>query len=287
MRTDKLYIGCAVWAFRGWLGDFYPRGSRQEDFLELYAARMTAVEGNTTFYALPSSETVSKWAANMPQGFKFCPKLERRITHEGKLSEGLKRAELFIERMTPLGDNLGPFLVQLPPSYGPAAYHDLKRFLKWWPHDDYPMALELRNEGWWLDAPKARLAELLGELGVAKVLLDTRPIYDADDDPQRFSERKKPPVPHEPELTADFTMIRYIGHPTPDNNTPYMAGWAARVALWLERDATVYYFSHCPMEERSPGYARTFYNMLSARGVDSNALPWLDIPAPPKQMGLF
>ncbi|NEQ55712.1 MAG: DUF72 domain-containing protein, partial [Leptolyngbya sp. SIO3F4] len=57
-------IGCAVWAYKDWLGDFYPTGSRTSDFLWLYGQRMTCVEGNTTFYSIPSPEIVQRWASN-------------------------------------------------------------------------------------------------------------------------------------------------------------------------------------------------------------------------------
>ena len=47
----NFYIGCAVWGYKDWLGDLFPLGSKQGDFLSLYSRRLTTVEGNTTFYA--------------------------------------------------------------------------------------------------------------------------------------------------------------------------------------------------------------------------------------------
>lgn len=44
-------LGCAVWSYKGWVGDFYPQRSRPTKFLHLYSQRLTAVEGNTTFYS--------------------------------------------------------------------------------------------------------------------------------------------------------------------------------------------------------------------------------------------
>jgi hypothetical protein len=44
------YIGCAVWAYKDWLGELFPAGSKSSDFLSLYSSRLTTVEGNTTFY---------------------------------------------------------------------------------------------------------------------------------------------------------------------------------------------------------------------------------------------
>jgi uncharacterized protein YecE (DUF72 family) len=71
--TGSYYTGCAVWACKDWVGDFYPRGSKAGDFLRLYGDRLTAVEGNTTFYSLPNAQTIERWANTMPAGFRFCP----------------------------------------------------------------------------------------------------------------------------------------------------------------------------------------------------------------------
>ena len=53
----NFFIGCAVWAYKGWVGELYPQGTRTADFLNLYSRRFTTVEGNTTFYAVPNQES--------------------------------------------------------------------------------------------------------------------------------------------------------------------------------------------------------------------------------------
>lgn len=282
------YLGCAVWAYRGFIGTLYPEGTRGDELLEAYVERLTAVEGNTTFYALPEASTLEKWAATMPEGFAFCPKLDRRITHEARLTEGKKLTLLFLERMALLGDNLGPVLVQLPPSYGPADYGDLKHFLSWWPHDRFEMALEVRHPGWWQEAPARGLTSLLSDYGVARVLLDTRPQYENPEfDIRVDDERKKPNVPVIPELTAPFTFVRFIAHPDADITLPYLTEWTEQVAHWLEQGTRVYFFSHCPIEERSPGYARQIQREVARLYPEVDPLPWDTAPTPPKQLGLF
>ena len=47
----KIYIGCAVWGYKDWLGELFPAGSKSAESLSLYSRRLTTVEGNTTFYA--------------------------------------------------------------------------------------------------------------------------------------------------------------------------------------------------------------------------------------------
>lgn len=47
------YIGCPLWGYKEWLGNFMPAHTPPSDFLHVYSRRLTAVEGNTVFYALP------------------------------------------------------------------------------------------------------------------------------------------------------------------------------------------------------------------------------------------
>ncbi len=52
-----LYLGCPIWGLKGWVGNFFPAGAKQRDFLALYSRRLNTVEGNTTFYAIPDPAT--------------------------------------------------------------------------------------------------------------------------------------------------------------------------------------------------------------------------------------
>ena len=37
----NLYIGCPIWSFKGWVGNFYPKGTKPSEFLHEYARRLT------------------------------------------------------------------------------------------------------------------------------------------------------------------------------------------------------------------------------------------------------
>src|SRR3954471_18230515 len=65
-----------------WVGGFYPEGMRSGDFLEYYAKHFDAVELDTTVYGVPPLERVERWAAATPDGFRFCAKTPRLVTHE-------------------------------------------------------------------------------------------------------------------------------------------------------------------------------------------------------------
>lgn len=296
--ANRYFTGCAVWAFKDWVGSFYPKGSPSSDFLRLYGDRMTAVEGNTTFYSKPDANTVARWARTMPPGFRFCPKLPREVSHRGQLLPYLDQAQAFMQTLSPLGDRLGPAFLQLPPTYSPAQGADLRAFLTQWPRGQYPLAVEVRHLDWFSDRMAIRLNAMLTELGVGRVLLDTRPIYDgeerADVDPQLGSERRKPQVPLQPVVTAPFTIIRYISHPTVCLNDPYLTEWTPRLAQWLAAGTEVYFFAHCPQEIQSPRVAQAMYHRLQQAGVTLPDLPWdsclhkaAEVDPTPAQLSLF
>lgn len=284
-------LGCAIWAYKDWVGELYPVGSRSGDFLQLYGQRFTTVEGNTTFYSVPDADTVKRWASETPGDFRFCPKLPRDITHQGRLQPQIAAMQRFVERMSGLGDRLGPFFAQLPPSYGPAFQADLEAFLQAWPQAIAPLSVEVRHPDWFREADARALTTLLTQHGMGRVLLDTRPIYECPDDPQVQSERKKPRLPLHPTLTTNIALVRYISHPDRTFNDPYLQEWVTRIAGWLNQGIQVYFFVHCPVEARSPLNARYFQQLLEQAGVPVPPLPWtaiaLDPPSSSTQLSLF
>jgi uncharacterized protein YecE (DUF72 family) len=293
-------LGLAVWAFKDWVGNFYPPKSQATNFLRLYSERMLAVEGNTTFYSVPSAAMVKRWVDNTHPTFRFCPKLPRAVTHEGPLMAHLPAALSFLKLMQGLGagadafgqTRLGPVMAQLPPSYSPAALKDLEDFLTAWPREVAPIALEVRHLGWFQEQPAAELSALLTRLGVGRVLLDTRAMYawqdEGDVDPQLHSPRRKPRVPLLTVATADFVIVRYISHPHLLRNHDYLLGWVSQVNEWLVQGKQVYFFVHCPMEVASPEIARYFQAALEKSAtVPVTPLPWNELAKPPAQLALF
>ena len=286
-EAKNFLLGCAVWAYKGWIGDFYPANSRQADFLRLYSQRLTAVEVNSTFYAVPNKETVRRWAAETPPGFAFCPKLPRDLTHRGLLQPSIPGALQFLELRQEFGDRLGPIFMQLPPQYGPALLDDLASFLRAWPNKSVPLAVEVRHPDWFREPYAGTLTSLLERLVIGRVLLDTRPIYQGPDDPQIGNERRKPKLPLQPTVTAPFSLVRFISHPQRELNQSFLEEWAVRVNTWLRQGTQVYFFVHCPIEARSPGTARAFQQMLEQNGAPVPPLPWNALAVPPTQLALF
>ena len=129
MVSLPYYLGCPSWNEAAWRGSFYPRELRSADYLAHYGGIFNAVEGNTTFYARPSAETVQRWAETMPPGFRFCAKFPRDISHEGDLRERLDAAGDFLELLAPLGERVSPAWLQLSAAFTPRRLGELLYFL--------------------------------------------------------------------------------------------------------------------------------------------------------------
>ncbi|MEL6927851.1 MAG: DUF72 domain-containing protein [Cyanobacteria bacterium J06600_6] len=285
----NFYLGCAVWSYKEWIGNLYPAKSQPRDFLKLYSQRFTTVEGNTTFYAIPPEATVNKWVEQTSPGFKFCPKLNRQITHQGLLVPRIREAIAFLERMSGLKDRLGTTFIQLPPSYSPVYFADLAEFLAAAAQTNLPLAVEVRHLDWFKPEIATRLNNLLAELNIARVLLDTRPIYNCPDNPQLGSPRKKPKLPLQPALIGNTAFVRFISHPNLQYSQTYLEQWAIQLQDWLSQGKTVYFFVHCPQEVRSPDTAKYFFSLLQQQHPDlnSDSLPWDNFAPNPTQLSLF
>ena len=116
-RHPSFAMGLAIWGYKNWLGTLFPEKTPAQNFLKCYSDRFSIVEGNTTFYSIPSPETVERWKTETQPGFKFFPKLPKSVTHNGRLMPYLPQAFQFLELMQGLDDRLGGLFLQLPPSY--------------------------------------------------------------------------------------------------------------------------------------------------------------------------
>lgn len=106
-------IGTADWTIpRQEAAEFPTEGTH----LQRYAARLTAVEINSSFYRSHRASTYTRWAAGVPAGFRFSVKVPKTITHASRLQEVERLLDDFLSGVQLLGSALGCLLVQLPPS---------------------------------------------------------------------------------------------------------------------------------------------------------------------------
>jgi uncharacterized protein YecE (DUF72 family) len=250
------------------------------------------VEGNTTFYAVPAQKTLESWREEMPSTFRFCPKVPKAISHEGKLMENVERAREFIEIMNQLDTRLGPMFLQLPPRYSPKLLTDLQAFLAAWPAE-VRLAVEVRHLDWFDTPHDEALNQLLSEHNMARVTIDTRPIRDLAGDEilagsvyQSLVEARvrKPDVPVVPKRTSDFIFVRYIGHPQIDANNPYLKEWSDYLIPQLREGADVYMFCHSPNNLAAPWLCRRIYAQIEKQ-VDLPPLPWNEVDSEDYEQG--
>jgi len=290
-----IHLGCPVWSFKGWVGNFYPNATKPSEFLREYARRLTTIEGNTTFYAVPAQKTIEGWVRETPETFRFCPKIPKAISHEGKLMDHADRARGFVDVMKALGPRLGPMFLQLPPRYSPKLLGDLQAFLSAWSRD-VRLAVEVRHLDWFDPPHDETLNRLLANHNMARVTIDTRPIRDLAGDAVLAgsayeslleARERKPDIPVIPQRTADFVFVRYIGHPQMAVNLPLLDEWGTYFASQIRDGANVFAFCHSPDNLLAPDLCRELHTLV-AHQIDIEPLPWDTLkPDIPEQPGLF
>ncbi|MCG8456706.1 MAG: DUF72 domain-containing protein [Holophagales bacterium] len=276
-------LGLPFWGFQDWVGSFYRSKTASRDFLGQYASVFGTVEGNTTFYSLPSPESVERWAELTPEGFRFCFKLPRQVTHGGELGSSEPLAQVFLERLRPLGSRLGPFMVQLPPSFGPHRLRELERFLARLP-TRHSYAVEVRHPDFYRSAEaEDRLNRRLADLGCERCLMDTRPMRAGDlDHPDVAGARhEKPDLPVRPVALGPRPLIRMVGHPEAGVNAPWIEEWAEHLAYWIGQGRHPYFMVHVPNNIHAPGLARRLHRRL-AEALEPGWLP--DLPPFPAEL---
>ncbi len=112
----EIYIGTSGWSYDHWQGVLYPQRAAGRERLACYVARYNTVEVNNTFYRWPRDETFDGWREQVPEGFRMTIKASRALSHSKRLLEPEQWTTRMAHSMEHLGDKLGVWLVQLPPS---------------------------------------------------------------------------------------------------------------------------------------------------------------------------
>jgi len=216
-----VFIGTSGWNYKHWLGPFYPPGLPARNMLAWYAERFDTVELNNTFYRLPTENAVSSWRSSSPENFRFAVKGSRFLTHMKKLRDPEAGIARFFERMSLLGDKIGPVLFQLPP-FWEADCPRLDAFLAALP-PDFRYAFEFRNETWNNEEVLATLRKHNAGYCIFDLAGYRSPLT----------------------VTADLVYIRLHGPggkyqgSYPD---PALHEWASRIKAWRAESRTIYVY---------------------------------------------
>ena len=158
-------VGTAGWALPREVQDRFGAG---DSHLARYASVFGVAEINSSFHRPHKPSLYEKWAASVPEGFRFCAKLPKTITHERRLVDCEGLVDEFLAQAGGLGGKLGCLLVQLPPSFAfdaALAASFLRTLRTRW---SGALAMEPRHSSWFESDADA----LLREQEVARVLAD-------------------------------------------------------------------------------------------------------------------
>jgi uncharacterized protein YecE (DUF72 family) len=228
---SRLRVGTSGYSYNQWKGSFYPEKLPAREMLGFYARQFPTVEINHTFYRMPTEKTLEGWAGSVPADFRFALKLNQKITHIQKLRNCGTTLTRFLEVASVLAHDsqLGPVLVQLPPSFR-ADLTVLEDFLKLRPRA-FRFALEIRHPSWYTDETYT----LLRRYETALCLAET--------------DKESPPDL----LTADFTYVRLRR----EAYTPkQLAAWKRQFDAWVSQGVDVYAFFKHEEAGKAPAYAR-------------------------------
>ncbi|MGD8938638.1 MAG: DUF72 domain-containing protein [Gammaproteobacteria bacterium] len=235
----KIFIGTSGWSYNHWRGAFYPHATRNDQMLEYYLQHFRSTEINNTFYHLPEKKTLQHWHELAPKGFVFSVKASRYITHMKKLKDPRASTSEFFNRITILGDRLGPVLFQLPPKwkFNEARFSEFLQSLS----RDFRYTFEFRDRSW----INPQVLELLSQYQAAFCIYELNGYMSPK------------------EITTDFVYIRLHGP-----NGPYegsyskrtLSGWAGVISAWQKRGLSTY----CYFDNDQAGYAPDNALSLSA-----------------------
>ncbi|MGK5685227.1 DUF72 domain-containing protein [Actinoplanes sp. URMC 104] len=249
-----------MWTHKAWQGKVVAPG---QDKLRAYAGWCNAVEGNTTFYATPSRETVAGWAGQTPADFRFVLKLPRLVTHERRLAGGDEALRGFLHAIEPLGPRVHALWVQLPASFAPSDLPALDGFLRRLPAG-HRLAVEVRHPGF-ADDPLP-LERVLTGVGAERVPFDTSVLFATPpvSDMERDAWTKKPRLPVRPEALTGHPIVRYLGRDDPAATVAGWQRWLPVVAGWLREGRSPTVFVHTPDNADAPALARRFHGEVAA-----------------------
>ncbi len=283
--TMRLRVGCAMWTLKGWVGRSIPESTPTGGELAAYAAVVDAVEGNTTFYALPTPQSAQRWAEAVPDDFRFLFKLPKRITHDRRLRDAEDDLWEFLEATEPLRAKMGPVSIQLPAAFGPDGSSALDGFLRS-ASSEVEWSVEVRHPAFFEGEDERRLNDLLFGHGAERVILDSRAVFAGPcvTPAEREAFANKPRLPVRAVAIGLHPIVRFIGQTDPEANPAFWTPWVKTVARWLEdgREPTV--FIHTPDNIAALDLARRFYDEVRETVPGLAALPE---PPPVREQSLF
>lgn len=281
-----IYVGTCGYAYKDWLGPFYPATARQDEMLPYYAGCFRAVEIDASYYGVLAPQTVARMNARTPQAFRFCFKVPQTVSHppEAGLARVHEDAKAFVESVSPIVEagKFGCALLQFPNGFKPS--ERAERYVRSAIEALEPLQLvaEFRNREW----QTAEHFEMLSELGVGWCNVDM-PSYETLMRPSS-------------DVSAGIGYVRFHGRNadkwwTGNNITRYdydytvedLVPWTDRVADMEERARMTFAFFNNHARGSAARNAEVFIDLLRERYGDAADEIIPERPRPPGQQSLF
>lgn len=211
----------------------------QKDDLTLsqYASYFPTVEIDSSFYGIPSQETVINWQKSVPSHFQFVLKANQLMTFhrdEAQMRNNLlELKEIFHQYQTMLepliqNNQLKMVLFQFPPYFtkNMENIRYLRQIRLWLPK--VPITVEFRNQSWYHEKIQTDVANFLASLKISLAIID---------EPHNLNNG----IPFVPNSNySKFVFIRLHGRNE--------AGWAKQEGNW-RTTRTLYHYSHQELEK--------------------------------------
>ena len=244
----SVYVGCAKWGRKDWIGKIYPPGTKEEEFLKLYAKHFNSIELNATFYKIPSAKQAEEWKSKVGANFLFSPKISNSISHIHRLKNVEERLGWFLKGIAAFGDTLGPVFLMLHPGMGPKSLNTIETFIQQIPKE-VKLFIELRHEGWYND-PDAfhEVFSMFERNNVGAVITDVAGRRDCS----------------HMRLTTREAFIRFVGNDLHPTDYARVDAWAKRISTWMNSGLErLYFFLHENEEVHSPVIAKYAIQQLN------------------------
>ena len=226
--------------------NLYPPLFKNASRLTYYASFFNSIEINSSFYKIPQAATVTKWAASVPDNFRFVFKFWKGITHTKGLNFKESDVVAFFKSIGSVNEKKGCLLIQLPPGLGREHIDQLDKLFSCIQEvnttHDWKIAVEFRNKSWY-----------------HKGVYDLVNFYHATIAIQDIPKSATPFLNH----TSDFMYIRFHG-PTGNYRESYsedfLNEYATYVNEWITEGKTVYVYFNNTMGD-------AFQNLKTLNGL--------------------
>lgn len=239
-EKPELYIGCAKWGRKEWVGMIYPEKTKEANFLDEYVKHFNSIELNAVFYKMPPKEQIITWrekAEEEHKDFKFCPKFTQSISHFRRLKNADEITSTYLENISEFRQYLGPCFLQLSHNFGPKNFAVLKSYLENLPQD-FEVFVEMRHKDWFKDmVARTELFDMLHNLKKGAIITDASGRRDCV----------------HMELPTPDAFIRFVGNGLHPTDFLRIDEWVERIGSWVKQGLkSIYFFLHQHNEKDTP-----------------------------------